>query len=188
MDAAFAPLDTERLTLRPMTLDDAEDMAERRSDTTTAQYQAWKAPYSVERARDLITELLTRPGPTPGNWYQLAVERKRDGKVLGDVALFLSGNGRTAEVGFTLHPWARGHHYATEATARLVDYAVFDLGVHRIEACTHPHNIASVRVLERIGFLAEGIRREAYWVEDEVSDDAIYGLLAREWMSRRAQD
>ncbi|WP_084079411.1 GNAT family N-acetyltransferase [Demequina sp. NBRC 110057] len=188
MDAAFIPLETERLTLRPMTLDDAEDMAERRSDTTTAQYQAWKAPYSVERARDLIADLMTRQGPTPGAWYQLAVVRKRDGKVLGDVALFLSGNARTAEVGFTLHPWARGHHYATEATARLVDYAVFDLGVHRIEACTHPHNIASVRVLERIGFLAEGIRREAYWVEDEVSDDAIYGLLAREWISRREQD
>ncbi|WP_284328038.1 GNAT family N-acetyltransferase [Demequina litorisediminis] len=128
------------------------------------------------------------PAPLPETGTRLAVERKRDGKVLGDVALFLSGNGRTAEVGFTLHPWARGHHYATEATARLVDYAVFDLGVHRIEASTHPHNIASVRVLERIGFLAEGIRREAYWVEDEVSDDAIYGLLAREWMSRRDQD
>lgn len=188
METTFTPLTTERLTLRPMTMDDAEDMAERRSDTTTAQYQAWRAPYSVERARELIADMLSRPGPQPGTWYQLAVERQRDGKVLGDVALYLSGNGRTAEVGFTLHPWARGHHYATEATARLVDYAVFDLGVHRIEACTHPHNIASVRVLERIGFLAEGIRRESYWVEDEVSDDAIYGLLAREWIARREGD
>ncbi|MDE0572045.1 GNAT family N-acetyltransferase [Demequina sp. B12] len=188
MESTFAPLETERLTLRTMTLDDAEDLAERRSDTTTAQYQAWRAPYSVDRARELIAEITSRPGPMPGHWYQLAVVRKRDGKVLGDVAVHLSPNGKTAEVGFTLHPWARGHHYATEATARLVDYAVFDLNVHRVEATTHPHNIASVRVLERIGFLAEGVRREAYWVDDEVSDDAIYGLLAREWRARRAQD
>ena len=181
-------LRSERLTLRPMTMDDAEDLAERRSDTTTAQYQAWRAPYPVERARELVADVTSRPGPMPGHWYQLAVVRTRDDKVLGDVAIWLSENGRTAEVGFTLHPWARGHYYATEATARLVDYAVFDLGVHRVEASTHPHNISSIKVLERIGFIPEGIRRERYWVEDEVSDDAMYGILAREWKARRAQD
>ncbi|WP_062070685.1 GNAT family N-acetyltransferase [Demequina sediminicola] len=188
MTDVFTPLQTERLTLRTMTLDDAEDLAERRSDTTTAQYQAWRAPYPVERARELIAEVTSRPGPMPGHWYQLAVVRKRDGKVLGDVAIHLSNNGKTAEVGFTLHPWARGHHYATEATARMVDYAVFDLNVHRVEAMTHPGNLASVRVLDRIGFQAEGVLREAYWVDDEVMDDAIYGLLAREWRARRDQD
>jgi RimJ/RimL family protein N-acetyltransferase len=188
METPFEPLVTERLVIRAMTLADAEDLAERRSDTTTAEYQAWRAPYSVERARELIAEVTSRPGPQAGHWYQMAVVRRRDDKVLGDVALSLSKNGRTAEVGFTLHPRARGHYYATEATARLVDYAVFDLEVHRVEASTHPHNVSSIKVLERIGFIPEGIRRERYWVEDEVSDDAMYGLLAREWKSRRAQD
>ncbi|MFW2512721.1 GNAT family N-acetyltransferase [Demequina sp. SO4-13] len=181
-------LRTERLALRPMTMDDAEDLAERRSDTSTAQYQAWRAPYPVERAKELIADVTSRPGPLPGHWYQLAVVRLRDDRVLGDVAIWLSENGRTAEVGFTLHPWARGHYYATEATARLVDYAVFDLGVHRVEASTHPHNISSIKVLERIGFIHEGVRRERYWVEDEVSDDAMYAILDREWRIRRAQD
>ncbi len=82
METTFAPLHTERLVLRPMTMDDAEDMAERRSDTTTAQYQAWRAPYPVERARELIEDITTRPGPQPGHWYQQAVARPRDDKVL----------------------------------------------------------------------------------------------------------
>ncbi|MFV0632892.1 GNAT family N-acetyltransferase [Demequina sp.] len=188
MGTSFEPLMTERLMLRAMTLDDAEDLAERRSDTATAQYQDWRAPYPVERARALIQDVTSRPGPQPGHWYQLAVVRQRDDRVVGDVAIHLTENGRTAEVGYTLHPWARGHYYATEATARLVDYAVFDLGVHRIEASTHPHNVQSIKVLERIGFIHEGIRRERYWVDDEVSDDAMFGLLAREWRARRAQD
>jgi aminoglycoside 6'-N-acetyltransferase len=41
--------------------------------------------------------------------------------------------------------------------------------------------VASNRVLERLGFRLEGVKRESYWVEDVVTDDAIWGLLARDW-------
>lgn len=182
---AFAPLHTERLVLRPFTEADAEDFATRRSDPETAMYQAWRVPYSVDKALAVIRESAAHDGPVPGGWYQLDVERRADGRTVGDVAVYLHEHGHTAEVGYTLHPWARRKGYATEATAALIDYLVDTVGVHRIEAATHPDNSRSILVLERLGFLAEGVKREAYWVEDEVSDDAIFGLLAREWRARR---
>lgn len=191
MDRTLFPLPnlrTERLHLRSMTLADAEDLAERRSDPVTAEFQSWIAPYPVERARALIAEVTEHSGPTPGAWYQMAIERLEDSRVVGDVAVYLGENGKTAEVGYTLHAWARGEGYATEAATALIDFLVDVVGVHRIEATTHPDNISSHRLLGRLGFTAEGVKRESYWVGDVVTDDAIFGLLAREWLARRSTE
>jgi len=178
---AFAPLVTKRLTLRAMTIDDAPALAERRSDPTTAEYQSWTVPYALERAQKLITEVIAKDGPRPGDWFQAAITLTGTGQTVGDVVAFLTENGHTAEIGYTLDIDARGNGYATEAAAAMIDHLVHVIGVHRIEASTHPENVASNRVLERLGFSLEGIKRESYWVEDVVSDDAMWGLLARDW-------
>lgn len=182
---SFTPLHSERLLLRPLTEADAEDLAVRRSDPTTAEFQAWTVPYSVERARELIATVNVNDGPVEGAWYQVAVEQKKSGKVLGDLAMFVEEGGRTALIGYTLHVWSRGHWFATEAAGRLVEYLVEDIGVHRVEASTDPANRASSRVLERLGFTLEGVKRESFWLDDHFSDDAIWGLLAPEWRERR---
>jgi ribosomal-protein-alanine N-acetyltransferase len=182
---AFTPLTTGRLTLRPMVATDAADLAERRSDLATAKYQAWTVPYPLERAEALIAEMTQRGDVVPGHWFQLAVERTSDGRIVGDCAIHLSEDAHTAEIGYTLHPWARGHYFSTEAAGAVCDYVVDVLGVHRIEAHTDPRNTASVRVLDRLGFAHEGTMRESYWVGDSVTDNAIYGLLARDWIRRR---
>lgn len=174
---AFTPLRTERLLLRAMTLADAPALAERRSDPSTAQYQGWTIPYPLERAEHLIENVLSAADLVPGEWFQLAIERLEDGVVVGDLAVHLSENARTAELGYTLDPTDRGRGYATEAARRLVDHLFEDLHVHRIEANTHPENAASIAVLSRLGFGPEGVRRESYWVGETVSDDAIFGLL-----------
>ena len=180
----FTPRQTARLTLRPLTMDDADDLAERRSDPGTAEFQAWTLPYTLERAKSLIEDVNGHPWPTPGEWHQLAVVETASGRIVGDATFFLAEHGHTAEIGYTLHAWARGRGYATEAAAALIDHLVDEIGVHRLEASTHPENVASNRVLERLGFSLEGIKRESYWVEDVVTDDAIWGLLARDWSAR----
>ncbi|WP_430868097.1 GNAT family N-acetyltransferase [Demequina aurantiaca] len=183
---AFSPITTGRLTLRAMGPDDAADLADRRSDPATARYQAWVVPYSLANAEALIDGMTARGDVAPGEWFLLAVERTKDGRVVGDVGIRLSEDSHTAEVGYTLHPWARGHYFSTEATGAVCDYVVDVLGVHRIEATTDPHNVPSVRVLGRLGFVHEGTRRESYWVGDRIADDAMYGLLAREWKLRQS--
>lgn len=168
-----------------MVLSDAADLAERRSDPDTAKYQAWVVPYPLERAQELIAGLMERGDVVPGHWFQLAVERTSDGRIVGDCAIHLFEDGHTAEIGYTLHPWARGHYFSTEAAGAVCDYVVNVLGVHRIEAHTDPRNLASVRVLDRLGFMHEGTMRESYWVGDAVTDNAMYSLLAREWKQRQ---
>lgn len=174
-------IQTERLTLRPPTPDDAADLAERRSDPETAVHQSWTVPYPLAKAQELIAEVTSHDVLAPGHWSQLIVVRRDDGRVVGDVATHVSENGRTAEVGYTMHRWARGQGYATEAAAALCDHLVRVVGVHRLEAATHPDNAASIAVLRRLGFVAEGVQRESYWVGDTVTDNALFGLLARDW-------
>jgi aminoglycoside 6'-N-acetyltransferase len=181
----YRPLTTERLTLRRLTLDDAADLAERRSDPETAEYQAWTIPYSLEKAVALIEDVNKHPWGTPGEWHQLAVVENETGRTIGDATFYLASHGHSAEIGYTLHAWARGKGYATEAAGAIIDHLVDDGGIHRLEASTHPENEKSNNVLRRLGFALEGIKREAYWVGDVVTDDAFWGLLARDWIARR---
>ncbi len=182
----FVPIETDRLTLRRIDRGDALDLAERRSDPETAQYQGWAVPFPIERAQSLIEECMALSGPTPGAWFELVLVLHESNRVVGDVAVHLSDNGKTATIGYTLHRWARGNGYATEAAVAMCTYLVNDLRVHRIGAETHPDNVASIAVLQRLGFAAEGIRRECYWVNDTVTDDAMFGILARDWKWPRA--
>jgi RimJ/RimL family protein N-acetyltransferase len=72
-----------------------------------------------------------------------------------------------------------------EALVAVVDYAFGPLGLRRLEADTDPRNLASQRALERLGFTREGLLRERWQVGDEISDTALFGLLAREWVAGR---
>jgi len=179
-------LHTPRLTLRPLRLDDAADLADRRSDPETADFQAWILPYSLERAVTIIDEMNARGGPQTGEWFQFALERDADGIVVGDVALRLDADGHNGEVGYTLHPWARGHGYATEASVAVIDYGFAQWNLHRFEAMIDPRNAASAGVLARLGFRHEGTMIESFWRGDVVTDRARFGLLRHEWHHHRS--
>lgn len=178
---AFTSLVSERLTLRALTLDDAAALAKRRSDPDTAAYQAWEVPYPLERAAALIDDVAKLDGPTRGEWFQAAIEVTATRSAIGDVAVHLSEDGKTAQIGYTLDPAARGQGFATEAASALITYLLEVTGVHRIEAETDPRNEASGRVLERLGLANEGTKREAFWLGETVTDSAFWGLLARDW-------
>nr|WP_237770715.1 GNAT family protein [Pseudomonas humi] len=71
--------------------------------------------------------------------------------------------------------------------ATLLDYAFGDLRLNRLEADIDPRNLASAATLERLGFRHEGLLRQRWMVAGEVSDSALYGLLAEDWAQTRAQ-
>ena len=74
-----------------------------------------------------------------------------------------------------------------EALTALIGYAFRTLDLHRIEADADPRNAASVRVLEHLGFVREGLLRERWHVGGEVSDSLLLGLLRGDW-ERRADE
>ena len=63
----------------------------------------------------------------------------------------------------------------------VLDHAFDTLGLRRIEADIDPRNTSSCKLVERMGFVREGLLRDRWCVAGEVSDSALYGLLALEW-------
>ena len=92
---------------------------------------------------------------------------------------------RTRSGGGDLDPASTGHGYATEAVAELLRHSFEDLGVHRVVASCFADNVASWRLMERLG-----MRRESHTVRDalhrsgEWLDSYGYALLADEWAAR----
>jgi RimJ/RimL family protein N-acetyltransferase len=182
---AFAPLLTADVLLRPVRASDITPLVDRRNDPEVAHYQDWTIPYPVERAEQSLTRAMELDGPTPGEWWMLTVADPGDTTVYGDLVVHLSENGRTAEIGYTLARDAWGRGIAVDAVSALVQYLFEQIDVTRVEGRLHPDNVASAMVLERVGMLWEGRMRASYWIGDENSDDAVYGMVRSDWESWR---
>ena len=88
---------------------------------------------------------------------------------------------RSLAIGYCLdeHAWGKG--YTTEAVCAMLRWAYETLDLNRVEAELDARNAASGRLLEKLGFQREGLRREDCIVLGEISDSWIYGLLRRDW-------
>lgn len=86
-----------------------------------------------------------------------------------------------AELGFWLHPDHQGGGYAREAATMMLDYAFTELRIHKVTANAYETNERSRALLERLGFVEEGIGREEDFFDGEYHDTHYYGLLEGEW-------
>lgn len=102
-----------------------------------------------------------------------------DGAACGDISVELMDdiNRMTAEIGFWLGEdyWGRG--IVTHAVELVTRYVFENLPVIRIEAYVHHKNLASMRVLEKAGFLREGVLRSAICKNNEIADKHVFSIL-----------
>ena len=115
---------------------------------------------------------------------RVAVERRDTGRFIGWIGLqHWDHDNRSANLGYVFAEYAWGQGYATEAGRALLEWGFDVMDLNRVSAQTDTRNEASARVLTKLGFTLEGILRENVIVDGEVSDDATYSLLRREWTS-----
>jgi RimJ/RimL family protein N-acetyltransferase len=88
-----------------------------------------------------------------------------------------------AEIGYVLARKYWGAGYMLEAMRAFVAFAFDRLGVRRLEATVDPRNAASARVVERLGFVKEGLLRERSVMKGEITDSSLYGLLRADWLA-----
>jgi len=173
-------LHTARLRLRPFDDADANDLFALHSNACVLRY--WDAPPWSERVRAerFITACWQMAQESTG--ARLAVDRVSDGTFIGWCSLKRwNPDYRSASLGYCFDDAAWGHGYATEAARGLLRWAFDTLDLNRVQAETDTRNVASARVLEKLGFVREGTLREDCVVNGEVSDSWVYGLLRREW-------
>lgn len=91
----------------------------------------------------------------------------------------------TADVAYWLRPEFRRNGYAREALELVVDYAFSQLRLHRVNAAVYDFNERSMRLLESVGFTAEGVQRENAFVDGAYRDTHYFGMLEGEWERER---
>ena len=185
-DIDFARLLSPRLVLRRFRPSDLAAFCGYRSDPRVARYQDWES-CSEEEGRQLLEQQMTLHPDVPGTWFQVAIELAEAGALIGDCGLHtLADRPRQAEIGFTVARDHQGKGYATEAVARLLEYAFGTLEKHRVIAVTDARNLPAARVLERVGMRREGHFIENIWFKGGWGDEYQYAVLEREWRARRA--
>jgi ribosomal-protein-alanine N-acetyltransferase len=173
-------LQTDRLRLRPFADSDADALFALHSSASVLRY--WDAPPWTEPARAERFLATCRQMADEGTGARVAIDRLADGAFLGWCSLTRwNADYRSAAMGYCLDDAAWGQGYATEAARALLQWAFATLDLNRVQAETDTRNVASARVLEKIGFAREGTLREDCVVNGEVSDSWVFGLLRREW-------
>jgi ribosomal-protein-alanine N-acetyltransferase len=171
---------TDRLRLRPFASADADSLFALHSDAFVLRY--WDSPPWTDRNRaQRFIEACERMAEE-GSGARLAMVRLSDGAFIGWCSLTRwNPEYRSASMGYCLDRGAWGHGYATEGGYALLQWAFATLDLNRVQAETDTRNVASARVLEKLGFVREGTLREDCILDGEVSDSHVYGLIKREW-------
>jgi len=177
-----AELITERLLLRPFTLDDVEDLLEYTQDTEWARYQVNipPVPYTREDAETLVAMF-----SNPSNWEKLQIFAITfEDKVIGEICVNQRDEDRRnerAELAYSLSRRHWGKGLMTEAARVVVNWAFQTYGFNRMFAYCDPRNVGSRRILEKLGMKREGLLRSHLKWNGEFRDQLYFGLLRAEW-------
>jgi ribosomal-protein-alanine N-acetyltransferase len=175
----FPHLETERLMLRPLTPADLEFIYQHFSDPDINRYLHDEEPIRTRQDARAIVDFYTEPGVQHYNRWVIVL--KSNDKSIGTCGYHKWRKRHfCAEIGFDLAKvfWKQG--LMTEALTATLEFGFGEMELNRIEALVHPHNLASIRLLEKLHFQNEGCLREYYYQGGMFHDCLKFSLLRRE--------
>ncbi len=176
------PIRTERLLLRPFEADDLEALYAMQSRDDVTRYLEW-GPRSRDEAQHMLDRLMRMTAiDDHSNALRLAALLPSSGILIGDFSLWrVSHEHNQGEIGFVVHPDHHGNGYGTEGAALLLRLGFEEVRLHRIMGRCDARNVASARLMEKLGMRQEAHLRENELLKGEWTDELIYAMLDREW-------
>ena len=173
-------IEADRVALRPVAATDLPALLAINGDPQVTQF----LPYATWLSLDDGAAWLARMealGAT-GTGQQLVVVRRADAAVIGTLLLFKHDAGsQRLELGYVLARAHWGQGLMREALQTVCGQLFGTLGVRRIEAEVNPANVASCRLLTRVGFTLEGTLRQRWVGKGVAYDTHVFGCLSQEW-------
>ena len=172
MKDSLPVINTPRLILREITLNDTKDMFEYAQLPYIGPDAGWEPHGSISHTKEVIN--MFRRKKIYGQLGVYAIILREENKMIGTCELHTYVAGFKAELGYTVNPeyWGRG--IAVEASKGLLKWGFEGLGLRRIECMCFIRNNQSRRVCEKLGFKYEGVRRNGY----QLYDGRIYDLIS----------
>jgi RimJ/RimL family protein N-acetyltransferase len=176
-------LETERLILRKMTLNDVEAVFAYASDPEVSRYTLWEAHRSIEDSRAFLK--LTTQKYENGGEPDWGIVYKGNGCLVGVCGLVnWEAEHARAEIGFVLSREYWGHGFMPEAVRALFRFGFERMNLNRIEARCIAENAASVRVMEKAGMAYEGTLRQREYIKGAYRDIKLYAILREGFAGR----
>lgn len=169
-------LDTERLRIRPMCIEDVPSLKKWMPDKSIYTYWG-KGPSKAEKNPELIFEKEEKPTKS----FHLGIEEKESGKIIGDLYVYLIENDRMASVAIRLAPVCHGKGYGTEALSSITEFCFEKTELQRLWTEVDVRNIPSQKMLEKCGYTREGLIRQGKMV-NTWCDYYIYGILVSDYI------
>ena len=172
----FPILETDRLLLRRVDKNDANEILAIRSDPENMKYIPRPLVTTIEEALEHIAMIDAKIENNEGiNW---AITLKGNPMLIGVIGHYrIKPEHYRAEIGYMLHPDYHRRGIASEAIKAVVDYGFNEMKLHSIEGVIAPENLASGKVLEKNGFVKEAHFRENEYYNGKFLDAVIYSIL-----------
>ncbi|WP_293132228.1 GNAT family protein [Microcoleus sp. bin38.metabat.b11b12b14.051] len=178
--ANLPTIETERLLLRKITLNDASDMFEYASNPEVSEYTMWSTHVSIEDTKYFLKSL-TRMYKRR-ELVDWGIVHKAEKKFIGTCGFVeWSMTHSRAEIGYALSARHWGEGYMSEAVNAIIEFGFREMLLNRIMGRCEVNNIASARVMEKVGMQLEGILRQQVFVKGQYWDLKIYSILREEF-------
>jgi ribosomal-protein-alanine N-acetyltransferase len=168
---------TPQLILRPYQIGDVDDVLAYATNPEWARFLPTPFPYQRTDAEQFIAGQILQDRTVHPSWAIV-----RDRMVIGGINLRLEPEHRLAEMGYAIAQPYWGQGLTTEAARAVIDAAFSsDPNLNRVRAIADSRNIASLRVMKKLGMAREGELRQNRAVRDQLIDEVVCGILRSEW-------
>jgi [ribosomal protein S5]-alanine N-acetyltransferase len=174
-------IDGNAIYLRPLEASDAEgilDLQLRNKEffekySCTRKHDFYTLDFQLESIKNNMIQM------GKDEKYSLGIFLRATDELIGGISLseIIRGPLQSCFIGYTLDKSHNGKGYTTEAVRLLVDFGFKELKLHRIEAGVMPHNLGSIRVLEKAGFHKEGIARKNVEINGKWEDHQVLAII-----------
>lgn len=173
---SFPIIETERLILRRIGMDDANDLFLLRSNEEAVKYLDRPMHSSINETRELIKKIEDNIQQNKAIAWGISLKSKI--QLIGTIGYHRIENEHyRAEIGYMIHPdyWRTG--LTSEAIKPVINFGFNQMNLHSIEANVNPGNIASIKLLEKHKFTKEAHFKENYFYNGKFLDSAIYSRV-----------
>lgn len=177
----FPTLYTDRLILRRINLEDAQDFFEIRSNKELMAALDKEPFKNMDELLCFLEQI--ESGINSNTSIAWAVCLKEDNKMIGHVGYHrIDFTNHRAEIGYALLSQFQNKGFGSEALKVILDIAFNQFNFHSLEADVNPANNPSIKLITKMGFIKEAHFRENYFFRNSFLDSAIYSLLKKDYL------
>ena len=178
----FPAIETDRLIMREIVLNDAQALFNIFSSEKVMKYYGMFPLEEIEQAERLI--MTFREGFDNEKTIRWAITLKDTGEFIGTCGFHnMQIRSFRAEIGYEISEVHWNNGYVTEAIRAMLEFGFAVMGLNRIEALVYPENVGSHKALEKLGFKEEGLLREYAYFRERFQDLVMHSVLRSEYLN-----